>query len=154
MTDPIYPRGSLAFAKVGLKRGPHDGGFTYLALLVSIAIVGIWLLALSEVWSSTLRNRQLAQLEWVGQQFTQAIGGYYQASPGLNKRYPASLQDLLEDRRGLVIRRYLREVYLNPLSGKRDWELVLSADGRVIGVRVTASDVTPIARCEFIYRPM
>ncbi|MBX3475885.1 MAG: type II secretion system protein [Planctomycetes bacterium] len=112
----------------------NDRGFTYLALLIAIAILGVGLTAASEVWVTTARHRKMVELEWIGNQFARALGSYYAASPGLVKTNPATLEDLLEDRRYLTVRRHLREVYLNPFTGKADWELVLGVDGKVRGV--------------------
>jgi len=130
-----------------------QGGFTYLWVLVAIAVLGIGLLAVSEVWVTSARRQKLVELEWIGAQFTQAIGSYYQSTPGAAKVYPLTLQDLLEDRRYVTVRRHLRTVYANPFTGKPDWEQVLAADGRIRGVRV-ALPVEGISSVrEFVYQP-
>jgi hypothetical protein len=36
----------------------------------------------------------------------------------------------------VTMRRHLRRVYLNPLSGQADWEMVMAPDGGVKGVVV------------------
>lgn len=113
----------------------NQGGFTYLVLLLAIAVMGIGLVAASEVWVSVARRQKMAQLEWVGAQFLQGLGSYYDAAPGAARVYPVDLQDLLEDRRHLGLRRHLRTVYPNPFTGKADWEKVTAPDGRVRGVR-------------------
>lgn len=110
-------------------------GFTYLGLLVAVALIGLGLVGASEVWTTIARRQKLEQLEFVGQQFVQAIGSYYESTPGPVKRYPRTLSDLLEDRRSPVVRRHLRQVYLNPLSGRADWEVIAASDGGVAGVR-------------------
>jgi type II secretory pathway pseudopilin PulG len=131
----------------------HQRGFTYLWVLVAVAILGVGLQAVSEVWVTSVRRQKLEELDWIGAQFTQAIGSYYLSSPGGVRAYPATLQDLLEDRRFATTRRYLRVVYANPFTGKVDWELVLAADGRVRGVRaVISTDGTSTVR-EYSYRP-
>ena len=84
---------------------------------------------------TTARRQRLDQLEWVGQQFAQAFGSYYEAAPGHAKAYPRTLQDLLEDKRYSFVRRHLRRVYAKPFSGAADWELVMAPDGGVRGVR-------------------
>lgn len=129
-------------------------GFTYLGLLIAIAILGIWLAAASEVWSTALRRHQMEQLDWAGQQLVQAIGSYYESSPGGAKTYPQRLDDLLEDRRQLGLRRHLREVYVNPFSGRADWELVMAPGGEFTGVRVVVmiSPGEQVVR-EFMHRP-
>jgi hypothetical protein len=46
------------------------------------------------------------------------------------------LQDLLEDRRFVTMRRHLRQVYVNPMSGQADWEMLVAPDGGIKGVAV------------------
>lgn len=82
------------------------------------------------------RRQRLEQLYWAGQQFAQAIGSYYESSPGGAMAYPKTLENLLEDRRYPFVRRHLRRVYMNPFTGAADWELVKAPDGGIQGVRV------------------
>jgi type II secretory pathway pseudopilin PulG len=116
-----------------MQRG--ERGFTYLGLLIAVAILGIGLLAVSEMWSSALRHQRMVQMDWIGGQFAEAIGSYYQSSPGTLKQYPATLAELLEDKRFLTVRRHLRQIYVHPVTGLREWELLRGADGRIVGVR-------------------
>lgn len=112
----------------------QERGFTYLGLLLAVALVGLGLSVASEVWVNVARRQKLEQLEFVGQQFVQAIGSYYESTPGPVKRYPNTLQDLLEDRRNAFVRRHLRQVYVNPFG--EDWVQVRSAQGGVRGVQL------------------
>lgn len=64
----------------------QERGFTYLGLLLAIALVGLGLSVASEVWVNVARRQKLEQLEFVGQQFVQAIGSYYESTPGPVKR--------------------------------------------------------------------
>jgi type II secretory pathway pseudopilin PulG len=110
-------------------------GFTYLGVLLAIALLGIGLVAASEVWTTTTKRQRMEQLEWVGQQYVQAIGSYYESSPGSTKAFPKSLEDLLEDHRVPFVRRHLRQLYVSPLSGKLDWELIEAPGLGIRGVR-------------------
>jgi type II secretory pathway pseudopilin PulG len=130
-----------------------EGGFTYLGLLIVVALLGIGLVAASEVWVTSARRQKAEQLEWIGSQFTQAIGSYYEASPGAAKSYPPSLQELLEDRRYVTMRRHLRTVYVNPFTGHADWELVKTSDGKVRGVRTVCPAHSDCRVVEFVYQP-
>ena len=138
--------------RCGVTAGPQ-GGFTYLWVLAAIAVLGIGLLAVSEVWVTSARRQKLVELEWIGGQFTRAIGSYYQSTPGVAKVYPLTLLDLIEDRRYVTVRRHLRAVYANPFTGKPDWELVVVGDGRVRGVRVTLPSEDGVSVKEFAYQP-
>jgi type II secretory pathway pseudopilin PulG len=110
-------------------------GFTYLGVLLAIALLGIGIVAVSEAWTTTAKRQRMQQLEWVGQQYVQAIGSYYESSPGNAKSFPKSLEDLLEDRRVPFVRRHLRQLYVNPLSGKLDWELIEVPGLGIRGIR-------------------
>lgn len=130
-------------------------GFTYLGVLLSIALIGIGLAAASELWSMTARRQRLEQLDWVGAQFVQAIGSYYEGSPHGAKAFPRQLSDLLEDRRIGFRRRHLRQIYADPFSGAAQWNLVTAPDGGIRGVSARVPDIEggkTIVR-EFVYVP-
>jgi type II secretory pathway pseudopilin PulG len=126
-------------------------GFTYLAVLLAIAILGLGLTTASEVWVSTARHHRLIEVDWIGAQFVQAIGSYYETAPNGVKTYPLRLDELLEDRRSPVVRRHLRAIYLNPLSGKADWQTISGGDGRIHGIRILLDDKSKPH--EFVYIP-
>lgn len=129
-------------------------GVTYLVVLLAIALIGIGLQGASELWSTTIRHQRLAELRWVGQQYVQAIGSYYESSPGTVKTFPRSVEELLQDGRVLFVRRHLRQAYVNPLSGRMDWELVPAPTGGFRGVRVVNAHPETAGRAssmEFVY---
>ena len=134
----------------------RQNGFTYLGLLLAIALLGLGLAAASEVWSTVARRQHMEQLEWVGQQYMQAIGSYYESSPGGAKTYPRTLLDLVEDRRYPFVLRHLRQVYVNPFTDKPDWEFVTVPDGGIRGVRtsVNREGDTGLVAKEFSYAPI
>lgn len=120
--------------------GKRERGFTYLVALFLVAASGLGLAVTAEAWSQKRQREKEAELVWVGNQFRQAIGFYYERSPGSVKRYPEKLEDLLEDKRFLTTQRYLRRVYADPITGKTDWELIRAPAGGVMGVRSAALD--------------
>jgi type II secretory pathway pseudopilin PulG len=109
-------------------------GFTYVAALLLVAALSVGLAATGEVWSQSRQRQKEAELIWVGEQFVNAIGLYYQRSPGTVKRYPEKLEDLLEDKRYVSRQRYLRRIYRDPITGKADWALVRAPEGGIMGV--------------------
>jgi type II secretory pathway pseudopilin PulG len=127
-------------------------GFTYLAVLFAIALLSIALAVTAEFWSTTSQRQREAQYLWVGEQYRQAIASYYYSSPGLVKSLPLQLSDLLEDTRYPFVRRHLRQLYSNPLSGQFDWEVLRAPDGGIFGLKPnqppTFKDVT-----QFEFRP-
>jgi len=73
------------------------------------------------------------ELLFIGGQFRKAINSYYESSPSGAKIYPASLEDLLLDRRYPNIKRHLRKLYLDPVTGTPEWGLV-KQQGRIVGI--------------------
>ncbi len=118
-------------------------GFTYLAVMFAVAFIGVALAGTAEVWSQSRQREKEKQLLWIGNQFREAIGLYYQRTPGVAKRYPESLEELLEDKRYVNIQRYLRRIYQDPVTGKTNWGTVLAAEGGVKGV-YSLSDKKPM----------
>lgn len=111
-------------------------GFTYLGMLLAIALLGLGLASAAEVWSRVAERQRLEQLDWAGRQIQAGIASYYESSPIGRKRYPPDLNALLEDRRAATVRRHLRVAYRNPLTASGEWTLLRAADGGVRGVAV------------------
>ena len=132
----------------GSKQISDEQGFTYLALLVFIVIIGILLSVGSQVWVQSAQREKEQELLFVGDQFRQAIGMYYQHTPGAVKTYPKHLEDLLVDTRYPAKQRYLRKLFRDPLTGQAKWGLVESPDGGVMGV-YSLSVLEPIKLSNF-----
>lgn len=109
-------------------------GFTYLAVLVIVAIMGILLAAGGQVWQQSAQREKEKELLFVGNQFRQAIGLYYQRTPGAVKLYPRRLEDLLLDPRYPAKQRYLRKIFRDPMTGEAKWGLVPAPSGGFSGV--------------------
>ncbi len=125
-----------------------QGGFTYLGILITVAIAGVLLAQAGMNWGQSARRDRERELLFVGNQFRQAIALYYERTPGAIKRYPAKLDDLVEDRRYNPPQRYLRKVYLDPLTNRQDWGLVMAPEGGIMGIH-SLSDGIPIKHSGF-----
>lgn len=126
----------------------RQGGFTYLAVLFALALMGATA-ALAAVVSSVLERREReAQLLFVGEEYRRAIQRYFEANPNLPDRYPKELSWLLRDPNQLATRRYLRQAYLDPLTTGAEWGLVRSPGGGIMGV-YSLSTQAPIKRAGF-----
>jgi type II secretory pathway pseudopilin PulG len=132
----------------GESRKQLSAGFTYIGLLIAIAILGVMLSATAGLWSVSARRDREKQLLSIGHEFREAIGHYY-ASPhdGAN-RYPRSLEDLVEDQNGVATRHHLRRIYRDPMTATADWGIVRAPDGGITGVYST-SPVRPLKRANF-----
>jgi type II secretory pathway pseudopilin PulG len=118
-----------------------ERGFTYIGLLLAIAIMTAGLAAVDKVWHTTVQRANELELTFVGDQFKQALERYYENSPGGFKRFPQTLDELLRDPRQPVTVRYLRKIYMDPITARAQWGLV-KQDDRIIGV-FSLSDKTP-----------
>lgn len=104
-----------------------QGGFTYIGLLLFVAITGAALAALGQAWTAAVQREKERELEFRGHEIASAIQSYRLASPareGQPPQYPRSLDDLLVDARQLKPRHHLRRLYPDPLTGKADWVLI------------------------------
>jgi type II secretory pathway pseudopilin PulG len=124
-----------------------NGGFTYIALLIAVAILGIALSAVGSLWSFTAQREREIELIFIGHQFRNAIARYYLAG-GAGFQYPRELQDLVDDDRSPEGRHFLRRIYRDPMTGAADWQIIRSNDGGVIGV-ASSSRARPIKRANF-----
>jgi len=58
------------------------------------------------------------------------------------------MNDLLRDRRLPGVRRHLRQIYVDPITGRSDWGLIASPDGGIPGMH-SLSQAEPINRQGF-----
>jgi type II secretory pathway pseudopilin PulG len=121
-------------------------GFTYLTLMFSIVLIGLAIITAAEPWKTMIRREQEADLLARGIEIQQALAGYSASRKGgrvmPGEIYPASLADLTRAPRPL-----LRKVYRDPVS-QRDWELIRSPTGGIMGVR-SRSMKKPLKQHEF-----
>lgn len=130
----------------------RDKGFIYIALLIGLAIVGISLSAVSEVWTQSRQRERERELLFVGNQIRQAITLYYLGSPPANHRFPLQLEELLEDVRAPdKPGRYLRKLFLDPITNSEKWGEVRLPGGQLVGV-YSLSDKEPIKVTGFALR--
>lgn len=114
--------------------GRRNAGFTYLWILFLVALMGIGLTVAAEITATAAQRDKEKALLAIGRQFRTAIGSYYEAqAPGGVRQYPASLEDLLHDRRFPGVRRHLRKLFVDPLTGKAEWGELRIA-GRIVGL--------------------
>jgi len=121
------------------RRGGEEG-FTFLGLMLIVVIMGIALSAIGEVWYMAQKREKEQQLLFVGDQFRRAITQFYERPPNGPRRYPGSLEELLRDPRYPGVRRYLRKIYVDPMTGNTDWGLVKGPSGEILGVYSPSED--------------
>lgn len=127
-----------------------QSGFTYLAILFAIAIVGV-LLSRTGINATQANQREKeVELLYIGNQYRHAIVLYYERTPGAVKRYPVKLEDLLTDDRYNPPQHYLRKLYRDPITNQQQWGLDMAPEGGVMGVH-SLSNLTPIKISNFEY---
>jgi type II secretory pathway pseudopilin PulG len=114
--------------------GNRSRGFSYIGLLILIALMGIGLALAGTVWHTAVQREKERELLFIGDQFRAAIAGFYESSPGGVKKFPGSLEDLLEDRRYPTAKRHLRRIYRDPMTDGTEWGLIAAPDGSIMGV--------------------
>lgn len=114
----------------------HQQGFTYLAVLLGVAVMGATLALTGMAWQTVVQRDRESELLFVGDEFRRAIKQYH----GGSGQYPRQLGDLLQDPRFPGARRYLRKLYLDPITGKFDWVPVRAPDGGIMGVFSPSED--------------
>jgi type II secretory pathway pseudopilin PulG len=112
----------------------RQGGFSYVIVMFVVAILSILSVRALENSLTRARRDKEAELLWVGQAYRDAIRRYYEGTPGSGKTYPPDLVSLLDDSRTTSRTRYLRKLYRDPVTDSGDWGLVLTDDGKVMGV--------------------
>jgi len=130
-------------------RTPHSSsGFTYIALLVAIIIIGISLGTAGKYWQNVMMREKEEELLFRGGQYRLAIERYYLAIPG---RYqpPQNIDDLLKDSRSAAGKRFLRQKYMDPITGE-DFEVIrdLTKGNGITGV-YSKSEKEPLRTAGF-----
>jgi type II secretory pathway pseudopilin PulG len=129
------------------RRSCNQRGFSYIGLLLMIAIAGIGMAAVGMRWHQQLRVEKEKQLLFVGHQYRAAIASYQAVNPSGINMYPASLDDLLLDKRYPGIKRHLRKRYDDPITGSAEWGMI-KQQGRIIGIYSLSRD-KPIKQAGF-----
>ncbi|WP_079434036.1 type II secretion system protein [Zoogloea sp. LCSB751] len=109
-------------------------GVTYLLMLFAVAALGFGLAHFGGLWATAAQRGREAELLFIGGEFARALASYQAALPDDPAPGPATLDALLIDPRVPFVRRHLRRVYRDPMTGAADWVLERQ-DGRIVGLR-------------------
>jgi hypothetical protein len=96
-----------------------------------------------------MQREREAELLFIGEQFVAAITDFYERTPaGQRPRFPARLEELLDDPRWPTTKRHLRRLYVDPMTGQATWGLVPSPEGGIMGIYSLGTGV-PLRRAHF-----
>jgi type II secretory pathway pseudopilin PulG len=112
----------------------REGGFTYLGLVILVTVIGLVGAATLKVDALLRRASAEEDLLATGAAFSEALRTYAEATPKGQPPQPPSLQELLKDPRFPGVRRHLRKIYIDPLTGKTEWGIVWANPGERRGV--------------------
>ena len=138
-------RGLAGAYSDGVRR---ERGFIYLGLLALVVVSGLALTEVASVASTASQREREAELLFVGEQFRIAIENYRQKNQALGDQLPRELSDLLLDERQNPPQRYLRRIYVDPMTGRREWGLVRLPTGGIAGV-YSLSKQAPLRKSRF-----
>jgi type II secretory pathway pseudopilin PulG len=124
-------------------RSPTCSGFTYVGLLILVAILAVVATATIQLGAVAQRRDAERELLYSGSQFQLALRSYRDASPVGTPPFPTELAQLLSDPRFPSLRRHLRAIPVDPMTGNPKWGIVRSPEGGIIGVH-SLSDARPI----------
>jgi len=116
----------------------NQNGFTFLAALMIVVIMGLMLGLTAQPWKTVMKREREKELLFRGTQIRNAIAAWNarQVTTPLN-----DLDDLLLDPRDLQKKKYLRQHYKDPMTGK-EWTIIKDVKGAkgIIGVASTSND--------------
>ena len=125
----------------------RQSGFTYLFVLMLIALIGLGLGAAGTFWHTDAQRTREAELLFIGNQYRQAIQSYYELDSNA-PRLPRSIDDLLEDTRQPEPVRHLRRAWRDPVTGDA-FEPILAPDGVGLSGVASRSTDTPLKQSGF-----
>ncbi|MBB3223169.1 type II secretion system protein [Pseudoduganella umbonata] len=128
------------------------GGFTYVGLIILVAIIGLVAATTVRVGVTLQRAQAERDLLHIGEQFSNALKSYAAATPAGQPRQPATLKELLKDPRFPGIRRHLRKIFVDPMTGKAEWGIIYLADNKGILGIYSLSAAQPIKISNFSAR--
>ena len=132
-----------------IPRARRQRGFTYIAILLAIALHGAVMAVAGSVWHIAQKRERERELLFVGEQFRSAIRAYAQSGPGIRGQLPRTLDDLLLDPRFPRNKRHLRKIFVDPMTWKADWGLVKTPDGSAILGVYSLSEEKPLKQADF-----
>ena len=124
-----------------------NAGFTYVGVMIFLAILAMVSAAVLTAGAALQRRMNEEELLFIGAQFAEAFKSYFEATPAGQRNYPAKLEELLRDPRYPGVRRHLRKIYVDPMTGSAQWGLV-AAPGGIVGVH-SLSQRAPLKVAEF-----
>jgi len=133
-------------------------GFTYIAALMLVVIMGIMLGVAGQSWTMLMKRERETELLFRGKQIVDAIARWQDPTGGVGNAVATpvrplnDLKDLLLDPNSVSKKRLLRKdpqtSYNDPITGK-EWETIRDPVRGIIGVKSTSED-PPLRQTGFL----
>ncbi len=122
-------------AAASLIRTGKSQGFTYASVVILVTIIGLVGAMSLRLGTSLQRTFAEQALLDIGIEYSNALASYAAATPQGQPNYPKSFAELLKDPRFPQLKRHLRRVYVDPMTGKAEWGIVkANENGGILGV--------------------
>lgn len=142
--------------RTGVSKLSTNWGFTYIAVMMLVVVIGIALSMTGRYLSTVARREKEEELLFRGDQIRKGIELYYKWTAqkyGGQGLYPENLEELLKYKYSMTTKRSLRKIYKDPITGKADWVIFTDpASKRMMGVRSASNDEPlKVSNFPFIY---
>ncbi|HEY5798925.1 MAG TPA: type II secretion system protein [Burkholderiaceae bacterium] len=125
-------------------RNSEQRGFTYVSVVILVAIIGLVVTVSLRLGTTMQRVAAEQELLNIGIEYSNALASYAAATPSGQPNYPNSFAELLKDPRSPQLRRHLRRVYVDPMTGKAEWGIMKANENGGILAIYSLSKAAPI----------
>lgn len=119
-------------------------GFTYLGLIILVTVIGMVGAATLKIGALMQRAQGEEELLDIGAAFSAALQSYAAATPRGQPLQPPSLRELLKDPRTPALRRHLRKIFVDPVTGGTEWGIVYLGDHVGVAAVYSLSQAQPL----------
>jgi len=144
--------------RIAMPKPRSSRGFTFLGLMIFITVAATAIAATIQVWHTSMQREKEVELLFIGNEFRKALAAYSEGwsnnvigTPVQRGQAPPTLDVLLKDDRFLSTQRWLRKVYVDPMTGKAEWGFVKNGTGQITGI-YSLSEEVPLKKKGFLSR--
>lgn len=117
-------------------------GFVLIGMFMLVMLSGLVMSQAAMRWHTQVLREREHELIRVGLLYRDAIGRYYNQTPSLVKTFPPTFEALLNDTRFPSPRRHMRKLYVDPITQREGWGIVVAPSGGIMGI-YSLSDKVP-----------
>jgi len=123
-------------------------GYALVVVMLMVVLASLAATVATSHAKVVVQREREADLLFVGDEYRRALQSYHTLVPaGGVPQFPATLAELLVDKRFPNPVRHLRKLYVDPMTGKADWALE-TLQGRIVGLHSTSA-ADPLRKAGF-----